>query len=131
MKSSVEDALARGMSEAMPSLALCAPQYAVGEIPDAGTSLVVTADIEHRAGPVHLADVTFTLQTVADGDVAAQAHREYEQAVKIAASAVVEIDCGMGLALTGTPFFLGQGGGLDGNRWSSEIKVRYGLIETL
>ncbi len=131
MKAVVEDALARAFGEAVPGLALCAPQYASGELPDEGSSLVVSVEIEHRAGPASLANVTLDLATVNVAAGSAEQHAEYERAVKCAAHDRTPLDCGQGLRFVGLSFFVGIGGGVDGNRWVSSINFRYGLIEAL
>jgi hypothetical protein len=132
MKALIEKALAAAMRENLPGLAASVPEHARGELPDEGTTLIVQAEIEHRAGPVSVADVTFRLETVApdeDSPTAWRAHGEYEQAVRIVAQAISEVDCGLGVTLHGVAHYQGQGGGVDGNRWVSEIKFRYGASE--
>lgn len=129
MKSVVESALAAMIGETVSGLALCAPQYSAGELPDTGTSLVISAEIEHKAGPVYIADVTFAVSTVQEGDGSAASHHGYEQAVKLAACAITGADADLGLTIAGKPYYLGQGGGTDGNRWVSEIRVRFGVLE--
>lgn len=133
MRANVETALAAIMSEdaGLAGLALCAPQFAAGDLPDTGSALVVSAEIEHRAGPVYVADVTFRLSTANEGEDSAEAHAEYEAALKQAAQGISAVDSGLGFTLSGTPYFLGQSGGVDGNRWASEIRVRFGLLESV
>lgn len=133
MKALIESALAAAMKENLPGLAASLPAHAAGELPDDGTSLIVQAEIEHRAGPAHVADVTFRLATVAPEDAGLttpRSHGEYEQAIRIVAQAIAEMDCGLGVKVFGKAYYQGQGGGVDGNRWVSEIKFRYGASET-
>jgi len=133
VKALIESALASAMSANLPGLAASVPGHAAGELPDTGTTLVVIAEIEHRAGPMSVADVTFRLETVVPedtGPTSPREHGEYEQAVRIVAQALTALDCGLGVTLHGTAYYQGHGGGLDGNRWVSEIKFRYGASES-
>jgi hypothetical protein len=132
MKSLIENSLAGAMKANIPGLAASLPGHQAEVLPDEGTCLVVVADVEHRAGPLNVADVTFRLSTPvpeADGPTTPREHGEYERAVRIVAQAITEMDCGMGVTLHGQAFYQGQGGGVDGNRWVSEIKFRYGATE--
>ncbi len=128
MKASIESKLAEVLTANLTVLTAALPQYAVTTLPDTGSVVVVTAEIEHRAGPLHLADVTFELSTVRDDDPDTErSHREHEQALRIVAAAVVSLDCGLGVTVSGPPFYQGQSGGIDDNRWVSSIKYRWGV----
>jgi hypothetical protein len=132
MKALIENALAAAMQANLPGLTSSTAAHAAGDLPDTGTALVVAAEIEHRAGPSSIADVTFHLSTVIPEDRAPGApneHGEYEQALRIVAQAIGDMDCGLGVTLHGRAYYQGHGGGVDGNRWVSEIKFRYGATE--
>ena len=129
MKAAVEETLAALMGDEIAGLTVSVPQYAADELPDSGTTLVVIAEVDHRGGPAHVADVTFQLQTVGTDGTAASAHAAFEQSVKAAAMALESTECGETLGLVAPAYFLGQEGRVEGNRWSSDIRVRYGLVE--
>lgn len=129
MKALIESALARHISAHVKSLATAVPSHEGETLPDTGTSLVVTAEIDHRAGPAYVADVSFLLASVVDEDTAESQlqHREHERAILSSALDVDWLDCGLGVIVHGHPFHLSQSGNVEGNRFSSEIRIRYGV----
>lgn len=127
MKGNVEKSLADYLSTEVDGVDFFSPEYASEELPDTGTSVVVLVEIEHRGGGCSLAEVTLRVSSVIGG-VSVDAHREVEAEVITAAGAVAGLDCGDGVELCGVPYFVGQGGGVDGNRWVSEIRYRYGVL---
>lgn len=130
MKTIIETALASAMQEAIAGLSAVRASHDAAPLPDFGTSLVVKAEIEHRGGCASLADVTFRVETPVPEDAGAYTtseHGEIEHAVRHAAESIDVLYCGQCVTLHGKAFFQGQGGGVDGNRWVSELTLRYGV----
>jgi hypothetical protein len=93
MKSLIENSLAGALKANIPGLAASLPGHQAEVLPDDGTCLVVVADVEHRAGPLNVADVTFRLSTPvpeADGPTTPREHGEYEPLSSVTAGAFTE-----------------------------------------
>ena len=127
MKEMIEKKLAAAMLEKVPTLMMSRGSHDGGEIADQGTSLVVSVDVEHRAGPASLAEAVFRLETVAGDQAGDSAAIALE--IRKAVQEINGLDCGGGVRLVGRGYWIGSGGGVDENRWVSEIKFRFGVLE--
>jgi hypothetical protein len=130
MKAAIEKALAGVIEESeLLALAMVEPSYSGRTAPDAGTTVVVIAEIEHRAGPLHVADVTFEIATVRDDQPETEeGHRLQERALQAVVGGITTLECGEGVTISGPPFFQGQSGGIEDNRWVSNLKFRWGVM---
>lgn len=135
MNNLIESALAALLQGQLTHEVTCRPAFRVEVLPDTGTLIVVSATTENRAGGVYVAEVSLEVSTVvpdiedADGEAGPIVHLEIVNAIRAVIAGMAILQCGSGISLHGKAFLLNEEGRIEGNRWVSELRYRFGLLE--